>query len=262
MKQRQITILNLFIGLWLALLSGPTVARAVDETFALIQTKTALYSNVTVTTKAKDYIVIQHAGGLASVKVGELSPEVHEALGFGPAKGSRKGASFLVTAKAKALVGALPTKAIEQAWSQHSPAGTPALKLTSTILFAALGIGFGLYLFFCYCALLICRKAGQPAGWMIWVPLLQYVPILRAAKMSPLWLIAIVIPLLNIWAHILWSFRIAAARGRGFWTALFLILPTYPLAFVYLAFAGNTAAAEPSAPAEKFKTSGLVFDQG
>ena len=253
---------SLLIGLGLAFLLMPAVGRAVDETFALIETKTGVYSNVTVTTKSKDYIVIQHAGGLASLKVTELSPEVHEALGFGAAKGSRKGSSFLVTAKAKALVEALPTKAIEQAWSKHSPAGMPTLKLTSSLMFVVLGIFFGLYLFFSYCALLICRKAGHPAGWMIWMPVLQYIPLLRAAKMSPLWLLAMFVPLLNIWAHVMWSFRIAGARGKGFWTAFFLILPTYPLAFLYLAFAGGAAAPEESSPPEKFKTTGLVFDQG
>ena len=83
-----------------------------------------------------------------------------------------------------------------------------------------------------------------------------------AGLRSALWLLAMFVPLLSIWAHVMWSFRIAGARGKGFWTALFLILPTYPLALLYLAFAGGAAAPEESSPPEKFKTTGLVFDQG
>lgn len=260
MNPRQYRTTCPLAGLWLVLSLIPGICRAEEETFALVETKTGVYSNVTVTTKAKDYIVIQHAGGLTSLKVAELSPAYHQALGYGPAKGSSKG-SFMITARAKSLVAALPTKGLEQAWSKHAPAGITSLKLNSTIVFGALGVFGLLYLFFCYCGALICRKAGKPSGWMMWLPVLQYIPLLRAAKMSPLWLLALGIPLLNLWAHVMWSFRIAGACGRGFGTALLLILPTYPLAFAYLALAKDKVASEETVPPQKFRTTGLVFDQ-
>lgn len=253
-------ITGLLVGLGLILLLAPHTGRAVDETFDLVETKTGVYSNVTVTTKSKDYIVIQHARGMTSLKVKELSPELHEALGYGAVKGARKN-SFQITAKAKALVNTISSKEIEQAWSKYSPAGTPALKLNPTIILAVLGGLFLSYLFFCYCGLLICRKVGKPAGWVMWVPVFQFIPLLRAANMSPLWLLGMCVPLLNIVAHFLWSFRIAGARGQGFWTAVFLILPTYPLAFVYLAFAGGASAAQENSPPEKFRPTSMVFDQ-
>ena len=251
---------RLLIGLWVVLLLIPARSRAVDETFALLETKTGVYSNVTVTTKSAAYIVIQHAGGLGSLKISDLPPEVHEALGYGAVKGA-KNSSMLVTAKARALVDAIPTQKIEAAWSKHAPTGMPALKLTSTFLLAVLGIGAGLYLLFCYCGTLICRKIGKPAGWMMWVPIVQYIPLLRAANLSPLWLLGIFVPILNIWVHIMWSFRIAGARGKGFLTALGLILPTYPLAFLYLAFAGGAPAADEKCPPKKIELQGMTFDQ-
>lgn len=226
-----------------ALITVSQKSLSVDQAFEVIQTKTALYSNVTVTTKSKDYIVIQHANGLTSLRVAELPPEVHEALGFGPVKGSKDG-SFGATAKAKAMVNAIPSKQIEQVWSKHAPAGSPSLKietLDSKIIFSILGVFAALYLFFCYCASLICNKAGRPGGVLVWLPILQFIPLFRAARMSPLWLLAMFIPLLNIVAHIMWSFRIAGVRGQGLFTAIFLILPTYPLAFMYLAFAGGAS---------------------
>ena len=242
-----------------ALFIAPNDGCAVDQKFDLIQTKTAVYSNVTVTTKSKEYIVIQHASGLASLKLTELSPELQQELGFGAIKGSQAG-SLTVSAKAKALVDSIPAKQIEQAWSKHAPAGTPALKLNSTIITAVLGVFAVLYLFFCYCGSLICQKAGKPAGWLIWLPILQYISLLRAANMSPLWLLAMFVPILNIVVHIMWSFRIAGVRGQGSWTAIFLILPTYPLAFMYLAFSGGSSPDENSPP-RKTALSGMTFDQ-
>lgn len=244
----------MWLLLLLAMLVVPTTGRAIDETFDVLQTKTAVYSNVTVTTKSKEYIVIQHASGLTSLKVADLAPEHHQALGYGAIKGSENG-SLTVTAKARALVDTIPTQQIEQSWSKHAPAGTPALKLNSTIILAVLGVFVLLYLFFCYCASLICQKVGKPGGLLIWLPVLQYIPLLRAAKMSPLWLL--VMPV----AHFLWSFRIAGARGKGFFTAILLILPpTYPLAFMYLAFAGG-APSDQDAPPKKISLSGMTFDK-
>lgn len=251
--------------MWLllaVLFNSSTTSQAVDQTFDLLQTKTTVYSNVTVTTKSAEYIVIQHSSGLASLKIADLSPEYHEALGYGPVKGSRSG-SMTVTAKAKALVGAIPTKQIEQAWSKHAPSGSPSLKLEkldSTIVFAVLGAFALLYLFFCYCASLICQKAGKPGGLLVWLPILQYIPLLRAANMSPFWFLAMFVPLLNIIVHIMWSFRIAGVRGQGLFTAIFLILPTYPLAFMYLAFTGGSSPDENSPP-RKIALSGMTFDQ-
>ena len=251
------------ICLLLALLFVPIGnSQTVDQTFDLFQTKTALYSNVTVTTKSAEYIVIQHSSGLASLKIADLSPEHHEALGYGVVKGSGNG-SLTVSAKAKAIVAAIPTKQIEQAWSKHAPAGSPSLKLEkldSTIIFAVLGVFAVLYLLFCYCASLICQKAGKPGGLLVWLPILQYIPLLRAANMSPLWLLAMFVPILNIIVHIMWSFRIAGVRGQGIFTAIFLILPTYPLAFMYLAFAGGYSLDE-TGPPKKISLSGMTFDK-
>ncbi len=254
------------ICLLLALLFVPIGnSQTVDQTFDLFQTKTALYSNVTVTTKSAEYIVIQHSSGLASLKIADLSPEHHEALGYGVVKGSGNG-SLTVSAKAKAIVAAIPTKQIEQAWSKHAPAGSPSLKLEklekldSTIIFAVLGVFAVLYLLFCYCASLICQKAGKPGGLLVWLPILQYIPLLRAANMSPLWLLAMFVPILNIIVHIMWSFRIAGVRGQGIFTAIFLILPTYPLAFMYLAFAGGSSLDE-TGPPKKISLSGMTFDK-
>lgn len=247
-------------GLLLALLVVPNVGRAVDKTFDLIQTKTGVYSNVTVTTTSKEYIVIQHSRGLASLKVTDLTDEVQKTLGYDPAKESFAG-SLTVSANAKSLVNAISTKEIQQAWTKHTGSKMPSLNLTPNILLTVLGVFVVLYLFFCYCGSLICQKVGKPAGLLMWLPILQFIPLFRAANMTPLWTLAMFVPILNIVAHIMWSFKIANARGRGGATAILLILPTYPLAFMYLAFAGGGSVSGGEVPAKKLSLTGMTFDQ-
>lgn len=261
MKLRQCQRPSLLAGLWLVLWLIPGTSRAEDATFDLIETKTGVYSNVTVTTKSKDYVVIQHATGLTSLKVADLPPEVCRTLGYAAPKESGLG-GFTITARAKSLVETIPTKQIEAAWNEHAPAGMGSLKLNSALIYGVLGGCVVLYLWFCFCGALICQKAGRPAGLLMWLPGLQFIPLFRAAKMSPLWMLAMFVPILNIWGHIMWSFRIAKLRGQGFWTALFLVLPTYPFALTYLAFARGTPPPEEDSPPEKFKTTGLVLDAG
>lgn len=265
MKHRQNRTIGTILGLCLALLLIPRSHAAADETFALVETKTGVYSNVTVTTKSEDYIVIKHSMGLASLKVTELSPEVREELGYVAKKSKLNLGSMTVTAKARSMVGAIPAAKIEEAWNTYAPAGTPPLKLDARIIGMVLGAMVISYLFFCLCGALICQKAGRPAGILMWIPIVQFVPLFRAARMSPLWLLAMLIPLLNIWAHILWSFRIAGARGKGWGTALLLILPTFPLAFIYLAFASNNTPPLPEVvppTPEQLRASSMVLDQG
>jgi hypothetical protein len=55
--------------------------------------------------------------------------------------------------------------------------------------------------------------------------------------MSPAWLLAFLVPVLNVVAQIVWSFKIAKARGKSGLVGLFLVLPVTNLfAFLYLAF--------------------------
>lgn len=245
-----------WIGLVVILM--PSTVRGVDQQFDVLQSKTSVYSNVTVTSKSAQYIMIQHANGLASLQVADLSPEVLQTLGYAAPKSLHDG-TLTVKARTKAIVQAIPTQQIEQAWSKHAPAGSPSLKINTDVVLMVLAGFVVLYLFFCYCGSLICQKVGKPGGVLIWLPILQYVPLFRAANMSPLWLLAMLVPILNLVAHFLWSFRIAGARGKGFWTAAFLFLPTFPLAFMYLAFSGGGKSEDQATPG-KFSDESLAAD--
>jgi hypothetical protein len=88
--------------------------------------------------------------------------------------------------------------------------------------------------------MLICQKTGQEPGVLVWLPVFNVFPLLRAAGMSPWWFLASFVPVLNLVAYILWCVNIAKARAKTLWTAIFLLLPlTNLLAFLYLAFSGS-----------------------
>ena len=225
------------------------VVGATEEVFDVLQIGSRTYTNVTVTTKAKSYIFILHAGGMASVKVSELSPDLQEKLGYAGATTSKaatntaavwvkKEMARIDVAQVKGL-----RKQLEQQW-RGQPGGRRSLMGLAgpTLIFAVLGLMLLLYLFYCYCCMLICQKTGNLPGILVWVPVVQLFPLLRAAGMSGWWFLAFLVPGINLVAHILWSLKIAKARGKSVWVGVLLLLPVTNLfAFLYLAFSNGAA---------------------
>lgn len=136
-----------------------------------------------------------------------------------------------------------------------------------------------LYLFLCLCFMLICKKAGKPSA-LTWVPIVQMLPLYRAANMSPIWFLLMLLQLLlygvlitmmcrqtvqpavlmgsgigmgvlgviHTIGWIVWGFKIAIARGKSPILGVALLLPVVNvLAFLYLAFSsGDGVPAAPS----------------
>jgi hypothetical protein len=76
----------------------------------------------------------------------------------------------------------------------------------------------------------------------VWFPLLKQIPLLKAAGMSPWWILANFIPLLPVITFIVWCFKIANARGKHAIVGVLLLLPiTNILAFLYLALSASNA---------------------
>ena len=141
------------------------------------------------------------------------------------------------------------------------------------ILCAFIALAVLMHFFFCYCCLLICRKAGTPPGLLIWFPFFQLFPLFRAARMSywsvfglctpqlfgvvaavtapgsvdpnsPKVLLLLVLGLISLLvpAAIVtrWCIKICRARNKSGWLALLLLLPPTSLfAFLYLAFSNG-----------------------
>jgi hypothetical protein len=236
---------------------------ATEESFDVIQIGTRAYTNVTVTTKAKNYIFIVHAAGMASLKVSELPPDVRERLGYASASASKTmtNAAAVWVKKEIAKLDVPRIKEfrnqIEQNWRSRSTSRLASMGLIGPKLnWMRLGIVLLpcvlVYLFCSYCCMLICRKTGHPPGFLIWLPLLQLLPMLRAAGMSRWWLVAYFVPLLNFVPTILWPFKISKARGKSVWTGVLLLLPVINLfAFLYLAFSDSASDGEDEGPEPK-----------
>jgi hypothetical protein len=253
-----------WIGLTLAVwMIGPhRVVGATEDTFPVLRIGTRTYTNVTVTTKAKSYIFLLYDGGMTSIRTADLPPEVRQRLGYGLA-GSGKATTNAAAVWAKHEIAkvAVPQvkelgKQLEREWVKRRVNRLSWLGLTGpTLNYALIGVGLFIYLFYCYCLMLICRKTGNPAGILIWVPVLQLFPMLRAAGMSGWWFLAYWVPVLNLVPVILWPLRIARARGKSIWVGILLLLPvTNVLTFLYLAFSNGVPPKEEEEPEPKVMT--------
>ena len=226
-------------AMWMVTLALIAKGNAADLRLALLKTKTVTYTNVTVWGKSKTDLYINHSLGIGNVKIKNIEDEdALLALGF-TVKAQNAGRS-------SPIISILKTGSAAEIKSQILRTTRPSLeKLTaltdtlhgSKILGIAAVVGAAVYLAFCYCLKLICLKAGRVPGALVWLPLLQTIPMFRAARMSGGWLLACLIPGLNLVAQILWSFKIVKARGKNVWVAIALLLPVTALfAFLYLAF--------------------------
>ena len=236
--------------LWVAVigtLGQPQGAWAtVEQTFDVLQIGTHTYRNVTVTTKNKDYVFFLHSAGMINVKVKELPPEVQVQLGYADPQVKPKANDPVLLAKQTVAKLETPqVKNIEQQlankWRSEIAARNIHLPpITRDVIFIALGGLLALYLFHCVCCMMICHKVNQRPGILVWLPLLQIFPMLRAAGMSGWWFLAAFVPGLNLIAHILWCTKIVENRGKNGLLAFLLVLPvTNVFAFFYLAFSNG-----------------------
>jgi hypothetical protein len=227
--------------------SMAATADALEQHFDKVQIGTTLYRNVTVTTKNKNYIFILHSAGMTNIKVSDLPPELLVELGYdNPAASQVK--TNTTAAWARQILSKMEVPQVQQlkekagGWLHLQQ---PNLRLPQLSQQALMLCGAGLllfYLFHSFCCMLICKKSGSEPGALIWVPLLQLFPLLKAARMSAWWFLGFLLPGVNLVAQVLWCFKITDARGKGFGVALLLILPiSSPFAALYLAFSGGDA---------------------
>lgn len=109
---------------------------------------------------------------------------------------------------------------------------------------AGVGIVFGLgmlvfflavYLFFCYCCKRICEKCGHNPGILIWIPIVNMIPLLQVAGMALWMIILFFIPVVGFIVAIMMWAKICTARGKSPLLVIGVIL--LPIVFIpYLAF--------------------------
>jgi hypothetical protein len=241
-----------------------------DVHLDMLKTRTGTFTNVTVVGQSKTDLFIRHARGIANIKISQVDDEAAmRALGLyvePPPEKQKPAAS--APASLTSVLGAVPgasklnPEVAHGAEERLAPAqafAATALRQPVQVLAVSGALLLGVYLFFCYCLKLICQKAGHPPGAWIWLPVLQALPLLRAARMSAWWFAGLLVPVANLVVSVIWCFKIAQARGKSALTAIALLLPGLNvLALLYLAFSdGAGAAAEERVVAAR---ESLVFE--
>ena len=236
-------------GVLLAWLSVTPLAAA-DIELPLLKSGTDVFTNVTVYGQTETDLFIKHSRGFGNVKISNLDNPTLRLLKLGGATPEAETAGS-VSEKAVATVATLKAK-LESSTALRVPSEADVVGLISRLRPSPniIAIVLFAYLLFCACMKLICQNAGSKAGLMIWFPVLQMFPVLRAAKMSAWWFVAFLIPLVGAVAHIVWCVKICKACGKGALVTVLLILPgTNLLAFLYLALSkGSGQPAEQVMP--------------
>lgn len=115
---------------------------------------------------------------------------------------------------------------------ENSSSGGGIVALLITLI--SIVIGVGLYFFTCYCLKVICEKCGHKPGVLIWIPIVQVIPLLTVTKL-PLWFIVLfIIPFVSFFAGVYLLVKLCQARGKSGWLVLLAIIPI--VFFPYLAF--------------------------
>lgn len=98
-------------------------------------------------------------------------------------------------------------------------------------------VSLALYVFFCFCCKRICEKCGKDPGVLIWIPIVNLIPLLEIAGM-PVWMIILFfIPLVGLVVGIMMWAKICVARGKSGWLVLLMFVPLVNIVFLpYLAF--------------------------
>lgn len=233
--------------------TGLPAGWTAEERFETLRLGNLVFTNAVILNRTATDIFVQHASGLANVKVKDLPAETLIQLGYqvpsGPAgtvqaREPRPSALAALSEAGEAL-GALAgqqpgTPSVQ--WQTHVDlAQHVPPHMVQWVVWGITAAALALYLFFCYCSKLVVEKTGRRAGALIWIPVLQMIPLFRAAGMPAWWLLAGFVPVVNLVLMVVWSFKIVHARKKSPVWAVLLLLPfTNLLAFLYLAFSNGS----------------------
>ena len=204
------------------------------------------YTNVQLMNRTKSDVFIKHAGGVINIKIKDLDKSTQLQLGYQMAVDAS-------TSPVTQTWSAVPEISIYPRFEEFTEqvvweSQELLQSLSPRVLYAAAGAAFVFYLLFCWCCRQICRKAGLTRVALVWFPFLKQVPLLRAAGMSPGWIVSNLLPPVFAIVYIVWAFKIAKARGKSPLPGLLLLLPVLNVfAFLYLALADRLENDDPGA---------------
>jgi len=232
------------------LLAFATAFSAVgaDETFPTLTVGDKTFTNVLVLNKTRTDVFISHSKGMASYKVKELPEDVQLKLGYQveqprSAKAASKAKEMLKAADISRFESDPHFKELQEQVLAKTREITQ--QMDPAMRWGILGGVVLAYLVFCTLCRSICMKSAAPPASvvaLVWFPLLKQIPLLKAAGMSPWWFVTNFVPVLPLIMFVVWSFKIAQARGKHVIVGILLLLPVANIfAFLYLALSASNA---------------------
>ena len=100
---------------------------------------------------------------------------------------------------------------------------------------------FIFYIFFAYCIYVIAKKLGTENAWLAFVPVFNFILILRIAGMSGWWILGLLVPLLNIYVVIKAWHGVSLRTGHDAgWTVGLILLGAIFVPLTAFTYQGNT----------------------
>jgi hypothetical protein len=207
-----------------SILQTTAAATAAKVTVPLLHVGSDYFTNATLTPQSSTHVTVIHSRGMTMAKMADLDPELQRQLGFepAPAKGTKVAANSqtatntTVLGKLKRMgdefqAGANQAQADKESKDSKEPPlfGTlrkmkdeaqqgardarPADRLKNATLVEKLsalatvcGI-VGLYFFFCNACRHLCRRAGTPSEYLVWLPVWKRLALYKATGTSTAW---------------------------------------------------------------------------
>jgi uncharacterized membrane protein YhaH (DUF805 family) len=120
---------------------------------------------------------------------------------------------------------------------EQSTSNAAAAGIGLFMILMLLAVSIAVYIFACFCLKRICEKCGHQPGVLVWIPIVQLVPLLQVAGMATWMLILFFIPFVNLIVGIIMWAKICSARGKSPWLVLLMFIPLANIFFLlYLAF--------------------------
>lgn len=181
------------------------------------------YTNAVVEGVSTNVVFIRHDRGIAVVKIKDLTFEEAKTLGI---------ESMLPPPPAPRPD---PAKALNEQWQK-----------VMAMITGVAGAGVGLailaaipvfWILWCYLLKRMCTRAGTESGFLIWLPLLQLVPLHKAAHISCFLILGYFLPVVGVIVFVYWAIKMCEAVGKTKWLAVPMVLPFLNvLTIAYLAF--------------------------
>jgi len=248
-----VKIRGLLLACMLVFVGGYS-ARAADEKFDTLTVGHQTFTKVLVLSKTRTDVFISHARGMTSLKVKDLDVDTQLKLGYQveqpkPSKIKEMEKAF----KAPDLENLEQDPRMKNLDAETAARISEWIKqLDPMAIYGFLG-GLALfYLLFCFLCRSLCLKTAAPPTALVplvWFPLVKQIPLLKAAGMSPWWILTSFIPPLYLVTYIMWSFKIVQARGKHVIFAIMLLFPvTNILSFLFLALSRGCGDEDSSNP--------------